>query len=162
MAKKKEEKVIYMERDPRDDNLIERFWGKKKLEKMQKDYDYKMSQYELGDKLVKDREDYYKLSGWKKLSTELRKKNLVCELCGENLATEVHHIIKWYDQFNEENKISLLLDPENCMCVCSYCHHSKIHGHKLNPVEKEHMINKKTEICNKYLRDGIVIRYTND
>jgi len=48
-------------------------------------------------------------------------------MCLRNLATEVHHVVKFFNQDTETLRNELLLDEDNLVCLCSECHH-KVHG----------------------------------
>lgn len=113
-----------------------------------------------GEKL---REFYYQKSDWKTLSLKKRDENQqknkgLCEMCLRNLATEVHHVVKFFNQDTETLRNELLLDEDNLVCLCSECHH-KVHGdqRKLFPYERVWLENKKNYLSDKYLKQGEII-----
>lgn len=106
------------------------------------------------------RQQYYQKSQWKSLSERVRKDNQklnngLCELCGKNKATEVHHLVKFYNQDSEELRNELLLDEENVICLCSECHHN-IHSKRgLLDVQQKRVIDQKRQSINqKYFNKG--------
>lgn len=106
------------------------------------------------------RQQYYSSSEWQKLSSKKRQyneetNNGLCQLCGKNKATEVHHLVKFYNQDSEELREQLLLDEDNIICLCSECHH-KIHSKRgLLNVQQQKIIDQKREAINqKYFNMG--------
>lgn len=98
------------------------------------------------------RQQYYQRNDWKKLSEYKRlqnkeKNNGLCELCNQRQATEVHHLIKFYNQDTEDLRNELLLDEDNLICLCSECHHN-IHNNKLD-VQKHRIIDEKRDKINR-------------
>lgn len=143
--------TIQLQRDPKDDSLLENFFGKKKLDELRA----------LRDNDPKERKKiYYDDPRWKKMSLDLRKEKPGCTLCGKP-SKETHHLLKFADQFEEENKYRLLLDKDNCICLCKECHHA-IHAGKLNPNQKWYIDRLKNLVYNKYQNVGILLRYTDD
>jgi RNA-directed DNA polymerase len=53
-------------------------------------------------------------SGQKRLALEVIARDVTCQICGENPATEVHHTPQWKDTHDH--------DPEKAIGVCSECH----------------------------------------
>lgn len=101
------------------------------------------------------RNDWKKLSEWKRLQNK-EKDNGLCQLCNQRQATEVHHLIKFYNQDTEELRNELLLDEDNLICLCSECHHN-IHNNKLD-VQKHRIIDcKRDEINRKYINKKQVL-----
>ncbi len=118
---------------------------------------------ELSDNqhVIRDsRQQYYSSSEWQKLSSKKREKNEetnngLCQLCGKNKATEVHHLVKFYNQDSEELRNELLLDEDNVICLCSECHHN-IHSKRgLLDVQQKKIIDQKRQSINqKYFNMG--------
>ncbi len=109
------------------------------------------------------REFYYQKSDWKTLSLKKREQNLeknkgLCEMCLQDKAAEVHHVVKFFNQDTEELRNKLLLDDDNLVCLCAKCHH-KVHGdqRKLFPYERIWLENKKNYLTDKYLKQGEII-----
>lgn len=69
-----------------------------------------------------ERAKYYAKTEWRKLRKIKLQQDLVCEVCGEAIATQVHHKISFLTGGSEEEKTSLLLDFENLMSICPTCH----------------------------------------
>lgn len=110
-----------------------------------------------------ERKTYYEKSSWKSLSLKKRQENEeknkgLCEMCLNEKATEVHHVVKFFNQDSESLRNKLLLDEENLVCLCSKCHH-KVHGNwnKLYPYEYEWLQNKRNYLTDKYLKQGEII-----
>ncbi len=74
--------------------------------------------------------NYYNKKGWKLLRNSYIRLHPLCERCLESgittAAEEVHHKIPFMTGMTEEQRIGLLLDPNNLMSVCRDCH-LKIH-----------------------------------
>lgn len=143
--------TITLKRDPKDAHLLENFFGKKKLAELRS---LKSNDPQERKKI------YYDDPRWKKMSSELRKEKPGCTLCGKP-SKDVHHLLKFADQFEEDNKYHLLLDKENCICLCKECHNA-IHAGKLNPNQKLYIDGLKNLVYNKYQNVGILLRYTED
>ena len=64
---------------------------------------------------------------------------------------------------DEEDRYTLFLDRENTICLCSACH-KDIHGRKKfqQPMFSQYVYDMKNYICQKYLAQGKIIRYTED
>jgi 5-methylcytosine-specific restriction endonuclease McrA len=59
---------------------------------------------------------------WSRLSKTLRENNPLCQSCGQEPSTEVHHVVPVaVDQ-------RLKLDPRNLLAVCRRCHERLEHG----------------------------------
>lgn len=105
------------------------------------------------------RQDYYKQNNWKLLSNKKRKQNIecnngLCELCNQKQATEVHHLVKFYNQDSDDLREQLLLDEDNLICLCSECHHN-IHNNKICNVQLQKIIDDKRDYINrKYFNMG--------
>ena len=74
----------------------------------------------------KQRQQLYQLKAWKDLSQYLRQINPVCQDCGEQLTSDVHHLISPFTEgLNKYEALKLLLDPDNCICLCRECHNKR-------------------------------------
>lgn len=104
--------------------------------------------------------DYYSLSIWKSMSYELRKKYEICQLCGKNKSTEVHHIFPFMHQF-EDVREEVFLDKDNLICLCSDCHHqvhAKNYGN-LGIPERMKIEKLRNQISQKYLNQGKILSW---
>lgn len=115
-----------------------------------------------------NKQKFYNSNGWKKLRQQKLSEQPLCELCLQRGMTkpgqEVHHAIKFFDQYNEADKWLLLLDPDNLVTVCKSCHQ---HIHKqrdkfLWPEQRKYLYDKKTFVSQKYFDKGIIIKWTED
>ena len=115
-----------------------------------------------------NKQKFYNSNGWKKLRQQKLSEQPLCELCLQRGMTkpgqEVHHAIKFFDQYDEADKWLLLLDPDNLVTVCKSCHQ---HIHKqrdkfLWPEQRKYLYDKKTFVTQKYFDKGIIIKWTND
>lgn len=108
----------------------------------------------------KSEKDYYSLSVWKSMSYELRKKHEICQLCGKNKSTEVHHIFPFMHQF-EDVREEVFLDKDNLICLCSDCHHqvhAKNYGN-LGIPERMKIEKLRNQISQKYLNQGKILSW---
>lgn len=64
---------------------------------------------------------------WKQLRKTMLMEHPICQMCGNALATEVHHIRELSKATSDLEMYSLGFDINNLMCLCSECHH-KIHS----------------------------------
>ena len=104
--------------------------------------------------------DYYDLNQWKQLSYELRKEHEICQLCGKNKSTEVHHIFPFMHQF-EDVREEVFLDKDNLICLCTDCHHqvhAKNYGN-LGIPERMKIENLRNQISQKYLNQGKILSW---
>ena len=104
--------------------------------------------------------DYYDLNQWKQLSYELRKEHEICQLCGKNKSTEVHHIFPFMHQF-EDVREEVFLDKDNLICLCSDCHHqvhAKNYGN-LGIPERMKIEKLRNQISQKYLNQGKILSW---
>ena len=104
--------------------------------------------------------DYYDLNQWKQLSYELRKEHEICQLCGKNKSTEVHHIFPFMHQF-EDVREEVFLDKDNLICLCSDCHHqvhAKNYGN-LGIPERMKIEKLRNQISQKYLNYGKILSW---
>ena len=108
----------------------------------------------------KSEKDYYSTSIWKSMSYEMRKKHEICQLCGKNKSTEVHHIFPFMHQF-EEVREEIFLDKDNLICLCSDCHHqvhAKNYGN-LGIPERMKIEKLRNQISQKYLNQGKILSW---
>ena len=115
-----------------------------------------------------NKQKFYNSNGWKKLRQQKLSEQPLCELCLQNgmtkPATQVHHAIKFFDQYDENMKWDLLLDKDNIVSVCDKCH-TAIHKPKRNllwPSQRQYLDNIKNQVSQKYLDNGIIIKWTED
>lgn len=82
---------------------------------------------QLSDKRLLRRKLYNNLQ-WRKLRDGYLMSNPVCEICGEALSEEVHHLQSPFDDgLDELTRLYRLTDPENLQALCKDCH-SRLHG----------------------------------
>lgn len=108
----------------------------------------------------KSEKDYYSLTVWKSISQRLRKEHEICQLCGKNKSTEVHHIFPFMHQF-EDVREEVFLDKDNLICLCSDCHHqvhAKNYGN-LGIPERKKIENLRSQISRKYLNQGKILSW---
>lgn len=104
---------------------------------------------------------------WKKLSKKILSERPKCELCAirglDNKSQELHHCIKFDQQLEEGLGDLLLLDEDNLVAVCKN-HHNAIHKQpwKIFPEMRNFLDSKKYNICDKYLKIGKIVMWTND
>ena len=108
----------------------------------------------------KSEKDYYSTSIWKSISYEMRKKHEICQLCGKNKSTEVHHIFPFMHQF-EDVREEVFLDKDNLICLCTDCHHqvhAKNYGN-LGIPERMKIEKLRNQISQKYLNQGKILSW---
>ena len=108
----------------------------------------------------KSEKDYYSTSVWKSMSYQMRKKHEICQLCGKNKSTEVHHIFPFMHQF-EDVREEVFLDKDNLICLCTDCHHqvhAKNYGN-LGIPERMKIENLRNQISQKYLNQGKILSW---
>ena len=108
----------------------------------------------------KSEKDYYSLCAWKSMSYQMRKKYEICQLCGKNKSTEVHHIFPFMHQF-EDVREEVFLDKDNLICLCSDCHHqvhAKNYGN-LGIPERIKIESLRNQISQKYLNQGKILSW---
>lgn len=110
---------------------------------------------------------YYGMKGWKAVRDKKIKEQPLCELCLQRGITkpaeDVHHAIKFYDQFTDDLKLQLLEDYDNLVSLCQRCHdnlHKK--PNMVWPEQRQYIENKKNRLSQKYLDKGVIIRWTDD
>ena len=108
----------------------------------------------------KSEKDYYSSSVWKSMSYDMRKKHEICQLCGKNKSTEVHHIFPFMHQF-EDVREEVFLDKDNLICLCTDCHHqvhAKNYGN-LGIPERMKIESLRNQISQKYLNQGKILSW---
>lgn len=134
-------------------------------EKQQKNSDFlskNSNEYDISGENSKNRseKDYYSTSVWKSISYDMRKKHEICQLCGKNKSTEVHHIFPFMHQF-EDVREEVFLDKDNLICLCSDCHHqvhAKNYGN-LGIPERMKIERLRNQISQKYLNQGKILSW---
>ena len=137
----------------------------KNAKKQQKNSDFlskNSNEYDISGENSKNRseKDYYSLSVWKSMSYEMRKKHEICQLCGKNKSTEVHHIFPFMHQF-EDVREEVFLDKDNLICLCTDCHHqvhAKNYGN-LGIPERIKIESLRNQISQKYLNQGKILSW---
>ena len=137
----------------------------KNAKKQQKNSDFlskNSNEYDISVENEKNRseKDYYSLSAWKSMSNDMRKKHDICQLCGKNKSTEVHHIFPFMHQF-EDVREEVFLDKDNLICLCTDCHHqvhAKNYGN-LGIPERMKIENLRNQISQKYLNQGKILSW---
>ena len=121
-----------------------------------------LNEYDILEKNEKNKteKDYYSASVWKSMSYEMRKKHEICQLCGKNKSTEVHHIFPFMHQF-EDVREEIFLDKDNLICLCTDCHHqvhAKNYGN-LGIPERMKIEKLRNQISQKYLNQGKILSW---
>ena len=133
----------------------------KNTKKQLKNSDFLSKNSNEYDKLEnKSEKDYYSTSVWKSISYEMRKEHEICQLCGKNKSTEVHHIFPFMHQF-EDVREEVFLDKDNLICLCTDCHHqvhAKNYGN-LGIPERMKIENLRNQISQKYLNQGKILSW---
>ena len=133
----------------------------KNTKKQLKNSDFLSKNSNEYDKLEnKSEKDYYSTSIWKSMSYQMRKKHEICQLCGKNKSTEVHHIFPFMHQF-EDVREEVFLDKDNLICLCTDCHHqvhAKNYGN-LGIPERMKIENLRNQISQKYLNQGKILSW---
>ena len=121
----------------------------------------------IQDVSVKDRSKFYNSQLWKHTRNNYIQENPVCELCQlreiVKPAQEIHHAIKFHQQYNDQMRWKLLTDKDNLIALCTD-HHKIIHTNHdlLDENQKAFIRQRKDNISFKYLQEGVIINYTND
>ena len=76
------------------------------------------------------REQVYNSSRWRRLSAAIRRARPICELCSNDLTTEVHHRVPI------DRAPALAFEHGNLVAVCSACHQAE-HGRGHTPPVSE-------------------------
>ena len=117
-----------------------------------------LNEYDILEK--KSEKDYYSTSIWKSISYDMRKEHEICQLCGKNKSTEVHHIFPFMHQF-EDVREEVFLDKDNLICLCTDCHHqvhAKNYGN-LGIPERMKIEKLRNQISQKYLNQGKILSW---
>ena len=61
-------------------------------------------------------DSFYKTKEWRDLSKRMLERYPVCQVCGENYSTDVHH------RFPVADYPDMALDEDNLLCLCKSCH----------------------------------------
>ena len=120
------------------------------------------NEYDISEEKEKNKteKDYYSTSVWKSMSYELRKEHEICQLCGKNKSTEVHHIFPFMHQF-EDVREEVFLDKDNLICLCSDCHH-QVHAKNYGNIgipERMKIESLRNQISQKYLNQGKILSW---
>ena len=137
----------------------------KNAKKQQKNSDFlskNSNEYDTLEKNEKNKseKDYYSTSVWKSMSYDMRKEYPICQLCGKNKSTEVHHIFPFMHQF-EDVREEVFLDKDNLICLCTDCHHqvhAKNYGN-LGIPERMKIEKLRNQISQKYLNQGKILSW---
>ena len=113
------------------------------------------------------KQEFYNTNAWRHVRDLKLKQDPYCELCRQRGIIKegecVHHAIKFFDQFTDELKENLLTDYDNLVTLCKSCH-DNVHAKPYNvwPEQRQYLDNIKNNISWKYLKEGTIIRYTED
>ena len=116
------------------------------------------NEYDILEK--RSEKDYYSTSVWKSMSYQMRKEHEICQLCGKNKSTEVHHIFPFMHQF-EDVREEVFLDKDNLICLCTDCHH-QVHANNygnLGIPERMKIEKLRNQISQKYLNQGKILSW---
>ena len=110
---------------------------------------------------------FYASPSWRNLRDSFIRQHPVCELSLLEhhviTATDVHHIVKWADQVNDEMKWMLFLDTDNLIALDSrvhqYIHYSP---DKLTEQQSILLLQRKKALEEKYLSKGLPIVMASD
>lgn len=109
---------------------------------------------------------YYNSSAWKYTRKLVLDKNPYCLNClafgRQEKASEVHHVQKFYEQYDDDLRFVLLTDTENCIPLCKACH-KQIHSSKrklMQPRFQQYIFELKNYLCKKYLNLGKILVWT--
>ena len=69
----------------------------------------------------------YNSKKWKEIRKSYIEKHQLCECCGDEFATQVHHIKRFSTGKNKREIMKLAYDINNLMALCKHCHISKHH-----------------------------------
>lgn len=110
---------------------------------------------------------YYNTTAWQKTRRAVAQEHPLCELSLlQNRvanADELHHLIKFNEQPNEEMRLRLLLDPDNIIAL-SQEKHLNIHyrRHLLTEDELNLINERKQKVYAKYVAECCPIVWTED
>ena len=141
-----------------ENNVKKQRKNSKKTRKNSEILSKKINEYDTLEK--KTEKDYYSTSIWKSMSYQMRKEHEICQLCGKNKSTEVHHIFPFMHQF-EDVREEVFLDKDNLICLCTDCHHqvhAKNYGN-LGIPERMKIEKLRNQISQKYLNQGKILSW---
>lgn len=121
----------------------------------------------IPDTSTEERSKFYNSTQWKNTRNTYIQFHPVCELCQlrgiVTPAQEIHHAIKFHQQYNDSMRWKLLTDNDNLIALC-IDHHKIIHTNHdlLDDNQKAYIRQKKDYVSWKYLQNGEIINYTND
>ena len=109
----------------------------------------------------------YSSTKWMKLREKKLTEQPECAMCkcfGKNTpADQVHHIIKFKEQWDQEMTDALLEDEENTVSLCAECHnHIHFKPELVHPTFKHWLVQMKYYLCQKYWNKGMIIKWTED
>ena len=122
---------------------------------------------QIKDTSTEDRSKFYNSKHWKKVRNIYIQEHPLCELCQLNdivkPAEEIHHLIKFHQQYNDSLRWKLLTDTDNLISLCRDCH-NYIHknNYMLTDNQQKYITKRKDDLSSKYLQNNIVINYTTD
>ena len=110
---------------------------------------------------------YYNSQKYVKFRNNYLQKHPLCEISlreGNTVAAEhIHHLVKWYDQPNEELRWQLLLDEDNVIAITAHIHNC-IHYNRaeLSDDTLKYIEQRKDALFGKYLKSGLILNMTDD
>ena len=122
---------------------------------------------QIQDASTDNRTSMYNSTSWKHTRNTFIQFHPVCELCLlrgiTKPAEQIHHAIKFHEQWTNDLRWKLLTDTDNLMALCTD-HHNYIHKNQelLDDNQKAYIKQKKDYVSNKYLQNNIIINYTSD
>ena len=158
LEKQRKTKTFFQLQKDIENNAKKQVKNAKKQQKNSEIFSKNSNEYDTLEK--KSEKDYYSTSVWKSISYELRKKYEICQLCGKNKSTEVHHIFPFMHQF-EDVREEVFLDKDNLICLCTDCHHqvhAKNYGN-LGIPERMKIEKLRNQISQKYLNQGKILSW---
>ena len=158
LEKQRKTKTFFQLQKDIENNAKKQVKNAKKQQKNSEIFSKNSNEYDTLEK--KSEKDYYSTSVWKSISYELRKKYEICQLCGKNKSTEVHHIFPFMHQF-EDVREEVFLDKDNLICLCTDCHHqvhAKNYGN-LGIPERMKIERLRNQISQKYLNQGKILSW---
>lgn len=76
----------------------------------------------------KEAQTIYNTQRWRNLRNSHLMKSPLCEVCGKELATQVHHIDAFM-KYTGDKRLEKAYDYNNLMSICDACHH-KLHNNE--------------------------------
>ena len=162
LEKQRKQKKFEKEQKNVENNAKKQRKNAKKQQKNSEILSKNSNEYDISveNEKNKSEKDYYSSSVWKSMSYDMRKKHEICQLCGKNKSTEVHHIFPFMHQF-EDVREEVFLDKDNLICLCSDCHHqvhAKNYGN-LGIPERMKIEKLRNQISQKYLNQGKILSW---